>query len=63
VRTARVLYSRILDRIEDADYDVFSGRVRVPTWRKAATAVGALLLPAAPRSRRAGAGPALPAEA
>ena len=37
VRAARVLYARILDRIEDADYDVFSRRARVPTWRKAAT--------------------------
>jgi len=38
VGTARVLYARILDRIEAADYDVFSARARVPTWRKAATA-------------------------
>jgi phytoene synthase len=38
VRAARVLYSRILDRIEAADYDVFSSRARVPTWQKAATA-------------------------
>ncbi len=38
VGAARVLYARILDRIEAADYDVFSSRVRVPTWRKAATA-------------------------
>jgi phytoene synthase len=38
VGTARVLYARILDRIEAADYDVFAARVRVPTWRKAATA-------------------------
>jgi phytoene synthase len=38
VGTARVLYAQILDRIEAADYDVFSGRVRVPTWRKAVTA-------------------------
>lgn len=38
VRTARVLYSRILDQIERMDCDMFSGRVRVPTWRKAATA-------------------------
>ncbi len=38
VGTARVLYAQILDRIEAADYDVFSGRVRVPTWRKALTA-------------------------
>lgn len=38
VGTARVLYAQILDRIEAGDYDVFSGRVRVPTARKAATA-------------------------
>ena len=43
VGTARRLYSQILDRIEAADYDVFSGRVRVPTWRKAATAASAWL--------------------
>jgi phytoene synthase len=38
VGTARVLYAQILDRIERAEYDVFSKRIRVPTWRKAATA-------------------------
>jgi phytoene synthase len=38
VGTARVLYAQILDRIEKVDYDVFSARVRVPTWRKAGTA-------------------------
>ncbi len=38
VRAARVLYSGILDRIEAADYDVFSGRATVPTWRKALVA-------------------------
>ena len=38
VGAARRLYSQILDRIEAADYDVFSTRARVPTWRKAATA-------------------------
>lgn len=38
VRAARVLYSRILDLIEANDYDVFSGRLRVPTWRKALVA-------------------------
>jgi 15-cis-phytoene synthase len=38
VGTARVLYSQILDQIESKGYDVFSGRARVPTWRKAATA-------------------------
>ena len=37
VGAARVLYARILDRIERAGYDVFSERVRVPTWRKAVT--------------------------
>lgn len=35
VATARVLYARILDRIEEADYDVFSARVRVPRPEKA----------------------------
>ncbi len=42
VRTARVLYAGILDRIEAADYDVFSGRIRVPTARKALTAISAM---------------------
>ena len=40
VRAARQLYSQILDGIEDAGYDVFSARVRIPTWRKIATALG-----------------------
>jgi phytoene synthase len=35
---ARSLYSRILERIEAADYDVFSGRAAVPTWQKLAVA-------------------------
>ncbi len=39
VGTAHRLYSQILDLIEANDYDVFSGRLRLPTWRKAATAV------------------------
>lgn len=39
VGTALVLYEQILDRIEAADYDVFSARVRVPTWRKLIMAV------------------------
>ncbi|RCK70021.1 phytoene/squalene synthase family protein [Desertihabitans brevis] len=34
VATARVLYSRILLRIEEADYDVFSSRIRVPRPEK-----------------------------
>jgi 15-cis-phytoene synthase len=37
VGAARVLYSRILDRIEAAGYDVFTARARVPTWQKAVT--------------------------
>ncbi|MFO7778747.1 MAG: phytoene/squalene synthase family protein [Nitriliruptoraceae bacterium] len=31
IRAARVLYSGILDRIEDADHDVFSARARIAT--------------------------------
>jgi isopentenyl-diphosphate delta-isomerase type 1 len=38
VATARVLYARILERIEAADYDVFASRVRVPTPAKAGLA-------------------------
>ena len=38
VATARVLYARILEHIERADYDVFSARARVPTPVKAALA-------------------------
>ncbi len=43
VHTARVLYSRILGRIEEADFDVFTARARVPTAEKAALAGRALL--------------------
>ena len=43
VGTARVLYSQILNRIEAANYDVFSTRARVPTWRKAGTAARILV--------------------
>lgn len=38
VATALVLYSRILDRIESADYDVFGERIRVPGREKLAVA-------------------------
>lgn len=34
ISAARALYSGILDRIESADYDVFTTRARVPTYRK-----------------------------
>jgi phytoene synthase len=42
VRAARTLYGGILDRVEGAGYDVFTSRVRVPTWQK--MAIGARLL-------------------
>lgn len=42
IATAKVLYAEILDRIEAADYDVFSRRARVPTVKKALTAVRGL---------------------
>ena len=42
VRTARLLYSGILDRIEANGYDVFSTRARVPTGRKVTTALRCL---------------------
>ncbi len=38
IGAARVLYGGILGRIEAAGYDVFRARVRVPTWKKLATA-------------------------
>lgn len=34
IRLARILYSRILDRIEERGYDVFSGRARTTRWEK-----------------------------
>lgn len=44
VGTALVLYSRILDRIERADYDVFSSRIRVPDSEKVAVLVRSLVV-------------------
>lgn len=38
VATARVLYARILERIEGAGYDVFASRARVPVAEKAGLA-------------------------
>lgn len=55
VGTARVLYSQILQRIEAADYDVFTSRARVPTWRKATTAARIMVSgPPAPAHRLPG---------
>jgi Phytoene/squalene synthetase len=34
VRLARLLYARLLDKIEQNQYDVFTRRARVPTWEK-----------------------------
>ena len=42
IRGARLLYSGILVEIENAGYDVFARRVRVPTWKKLAVAFGML---------------------
>ncbi len=42
VAAAWVLYRRILDRIEAADYDVFTARHRVSTLTKGLTAAGSL---------------------
>jgi phytoene synthase len=38
IKGARALYSGILTEIEKADSDVFTARVRVPTWKKLAVA-------------------------
>jgi phytoene synthase len=55
IRTARQLYSGILDRIEAAGYDVFSGRLRVSTGRKLATVGTAQLTSLVPGRRSRGA--------
>jgi phytoene synthase len=34
IRLARLLYARILDKIEQNDFDVFTRRAQVPTWEK-----------------------------
>ena len=39
IGAARVLYGRILDKIEARNYDVFSGRASVSTWEKAAMVI------------------------
>lgn len=51
VGTARILYSRILDRIEANCYDVFAARARVPLWRKAAVSARIFVLgPSVPKA-------------
>lgn len=43
VRLARVLYSKILEKIERCDFDVFSARVRTSKFEKLIAALGVLL--------------------
>jgi len=43
IDAARILYSRILDKIEELHYDVYSGRARVPTAEKAALVARSML--------------------
>lgn len=50
IRAARRLYAEILDRIEAHGGDVFSGRARVPAWRKALVVTESVLRP--PRQPR-----------
>jgi len=53
VGAALALYARILDRIEEADYDVFSGRIRVPDVEKLGVALRTLVF-GAPRGDLSG---------
>lgn len=55
VGTALVLYAEILDRIEAAGYDVFSGRIRVPTPKKLAMFARARIVGAPPTGHLAAA--------
>lgn len=51
VSTARELYARILALVEERDYDVFSGRARVASWKKATTSARVLTFGPARRRR------------
>ena len=44
IRAAHTVYGEILDQIERSDYDVFSGRARVPTVRKLALTARQLII-------------------
>jgi len=57
IAAARQLYSGILDRIEAADYDVFSTRARVPTTAKVRVAARALAGRSRPTAREGTARP------
>jgi phytoene synthase len=52
LRTALVLYSRILDEIEAADYNVFGGRLSVPVAQRAGVAARGLIGAIAARRER-----------
>jgi 15-cis-phytoene synthase len=45
IRTAFRLYGGILDEVERADYDVFTRRATVPTWRRLAVAAASVCTP------------------
>ena len=34
LRALIAIYSRLLERIVESDYEVLAGRIRVPTWEK-----------------------------
>jgi 15-cis-phytoene synthase len=57
VRSARVLYAGILDRIEAAGHDVFTRRARVPAWRKLMTVCRELAATLPPGGRPSPTGP------
>jgi phytoene synthase len=54
VRMARLVYGRILDRVEALGFDVLGHRVRVPPWQLGGAAVAALSTPGWRRSDRRG---------
>ena len=62
MRAAYRLYAAILDEVEAHDYDVFARRVRVPTRRRLAVALGSLLTPAGVPVAGSSARPAAPAQ-
>jgi 15-cis-phytoene synthase len=48
IRIAHRLYAEILDRLEQADWDVWRVRAHVPAWRKAAVATREVAWPSRP---------------
>jgi 15-cis-phytoene synthase len=52
VRIARLVYGRILDRVEALGFDVLGHRIRVPPWQLGGVAVAALSTPRWPGSDR-----------